>query len=123
MNIKRILSVALYAVVAMSTAAAQVNEASDAVNIQKEIEGIVNGDVLQEAVVGVCARTGDGRTIVDINAGDMMVPASNMKLISTGTALHALGSGYKYKTAVAYDGNIKKYAEMVYFSAEIIYNM
>jgi D-alanyl-D-alanine carboxypeptidase/D-alanyl-D-alanine-endopeptidase (penicillin-binding protein 4) len=100
MNIK-IISTLLCVVLTVAGAAAQTSE-----GIQEKIEQIVNGDVLREAVVGVCARTGDGRTIVDINAGDMLVPASNMKLISTGTALHTLGSRYRYKTAVAYDGNI-----------------
>lgn len=100
MNIKTITAF-LCAAMTIATAAAQTTE-----GIQQKIETIVNGDVLGEAVVGVCARTGDGRTLVDINAGDMLVPASNMKLISTGTALHALGGKYRYKTSVAYDGNI-----------------
>ena len=100
MNIKTITAF-LCAAMTIATAAAQ-----NAEGIQQKIETIVNGDVLGEAVVGVCARTGDGRTLVDINAGDMLVPASNMKLISTGTALHALGGKYRYKTSVAYEGNI-----------------
>ena len=100
MNIKTITAF-LCAAMTIATAAAQTAE-----GIQQKIETIVNGDVLGEAVVGVCARTGDGRTLVDINAGDMLVPASNMKLISTGTALHSLGGKYRYKTSVAYDGNI-----------------
>ena len=100
MNIKTITAF-ICAAMTIATAAAQTAE-----GIQQKIETIVNGDVLGEAVVGVCARTGDGRTLVDINAGDMLVPASNMKLISTGTALHALGRKYRYKTSVAYDGNI-----------------
>lgn len=73
---------------------------------QQEIEAIVDGDVLRNAVVGICARKGNGKTIVDIAAEDLMVPASNMKLISTGTALHALGGDYRYKTTIGYDGNI-----------------
>lgn len=100
MDIKTITAF-ICAAMTIATAAAQTAE-----GIQQKIETIVNGDVLGEAVVGVCARTGDGRTLVDINAGDMLVPASNMKLISTGTALHALGGKYRYKTSVAYDGNI-----------------
>lgn len=75
-------------------------------SIQKQIERIAEGDVLGNAVVSICARTGDGRTLVDIDAGDMLVPASNMKLISTGNALHALGGDYTYKTAIGYDGSI-----------------
>ena len=63
--------------------------------LQERIEAITEGDVLKDAVAGICARTGDGRVLVDINASDLMVPASNMKLISTGAALHALGGDYR----------------------------
>lgn len=75
-------------------------------NLQKQIERIAEGDVLGNAVVSICARTGSGQTLVDIDAGDMLIPASNMKLISTGAALHALGGDYKYKTHIGYDGTI-----------------
>ena len=109
-NIKKV-SIALVSIFTfMMTAAAQ-KETTEAVPnrydlIQKEVESIVNGDVLGQAVVGVCARTGDGQTIINITADDMLVPASNMKLISTGAALHALGGDYRYRTSLAYDGNI-----------------
>lgn len=74
--------------------------------LQKQIEAIAEGEVLGQAVIGICARTGDGKTIVDLNAEDMLVPASNMKLISTGAALHALGGDYRYETGIGYDGSI-----------------
>ena len=74
--------------------------------LQERIEAITEGDVLKDAVAGICARTGDGRVLVDINASDLMVPASNMKLISTGAALHALGGDYRYETKLGYDGSI-----------------
>ena len=104
MNIRIITSIIIYTALTAAVAAAQENAATE--GIQQKIESIVNGDVLGEAVVGVCARLGNGQTIVDINAGDLLVPASNMKLISTGAALHALGGDFKYNTTVAYDGNI-----------------
>lgn len=74
--------------------------------LQQKIQAIAEGEVFGQAVVGICARRGDGRTIVDINAEDMLVPASNMKLISTGAALHALGGDYRYETCIGYDGSI-----------------
>ena len=92
--------------VSVTGAAAQDPISQKAAQLQKEIEAIVNGDVLGQAVVGICARMGDGHTIIDIDADNMLVPASNMKLISTGTSLHALGGDYRYKTSLAYDGNI-----------------
>ena len=106
MNIKTLTSIIIYILLSATLASAQANTAMTTEGIQQKIESIVNGDVLGEAVVGVCARMGNGQTIVDINAGDLLVPASNMKLISTGAALHALGGDYTYNTTVAYDGSI-----------------
>lgn len=101
-NIIKLSLAAISIVLCMMTASAQDISAS----LQKEVETIVNGNVLGQACVGICARSGDGRTIIDIDADNMLVPASNMKLISTGAALHALGGSYRYRTSIAYDGNI-----------------
>ena len=95
--------ITIIAALAMSAATSSAQNADD---LQKQIEAIAEGDVLSDAVVGICARKGDGSTIVDIGSGDMLVPASNMKLISTGTALHALGGEYRYRTGLGYDGSI-----------------
>ena len=104
MNIRTLTSIIIYTLLSVAISSAQENAATE--GIQQKIEDIVNGDVLRDAVVGVCARMGNGQTLVDINAGDLLVPASNMKLISTGAALHALGGDYRYRTALAYDGSI-----------------
>ena len=80
--------------------------AQSSTDLQQKVEEIVNSDALRDAVVGVCARKGDGQTLIDIASHDLMVPASNMKLISTGAALHALGGDYRYKTGIAYAGKI-----------------
>lgn len=106
MNIRTLTAIIIYTVLTAVVASAQENTATATEGIQQKIENIVNGDVLRDAVVGVCARMGNGQTLVDINAGDLLVPASNMKLISTGAALHALGGDYRYRTALAYDGSI-----------------
>ena len=106
MNIRTLTAIIIYTVLTAVVASAQENTATATEGIQQKIEDIVNGDVLRDAVVGVCARMGNGQTLVDINAGDLLVPASNMKLISTGAALHALGGDYRYRTALAYDGSI-----------------
>ena len=74
--------------------------------LQQQIETITKGDVLGESVVGICVRTGDGRTLADIGAGIMLAPASNMKLISTGAAVHSLGDDYRFYTSIGYDGDI-----------------
>lgn len=74
--------------------------------LQERLEVLMSDTSLKEAQVGICVRTADGRTIADINAGRMLVPASNMKLLSTGTALQALGADYRYETRIGYSGEV-----------------
>ncbi len=84
--------------------------------LQEELAGMLRQEGLDEAVVSICARRvegergkgGSGRmTLVDIDAEKMTVPASNMKLITTGAALHILGSDYRFETKIAHDGSIE----------------
>lgn len=74
--------------------------------IQEKVEGLLGDGTFAQALVGIYAQTTDGTVIADMNSDKMLVPASNMKLISTGAALHALGGDYRFKTALAYDGEI-----------------
>ncbi|MBQ8049348.1 MAG: D-alanyl-D-alanine carboxypeptidase/D-alanyl-D-alanine-endopeptidase [Bacteroidales bacterium] len=85
---------------------AQSTLAGKAAQLQAAVEGITADPALSEAVMSICARSGDGRTLVDIDGDNMVMPASNMKLISTGAALHALGSDYRFKTGLGHDGKI-----------------
>ena len=80
--------------------------ATEAQSLQESIKAITADRALSEATVGICARTGDGRILIDINADNMIIPASNMKLISTGTALHKLGPDHRFTTKIGYDGQI-----------------
>lgn len=73
---------------------------------RQAVEKIIEGRTLSQASVGICAMTGDGRIVVDINSENMLVPASNMKLISTGAALHHFGPEHRYETAIGHDGEI-----------------
>ena len=100
-NISRFIALILVVISSTGTIYAQETE-----TIQQKAEAIANGDVFGQAVIGICARTGDGQTIIDIDSDNMLLPASNMKLISTGAALHTLGGEYRYKTTIGYDGNI-----------------
>ena len=75
-------------------------------SLQSSIQDIVNDPALSEAVVGICVRSGDGRTLAEIDADNMILPASNMKLISTGAALHTLGPEHQFETKIGHDGQI-----------------
>lgn len=82
-------------------------QAAGAQSLQQSIEAIISDPALSEATIGICARTGDGRTLADIESDNMILPASNMKLISTGTALHRFGPDHQYITKIAHDGQIE----------------
>ena len=45
-----------------------------------------------------------GDTLLARNAGEMMLPASTMKLYTAALALHAFGPEYRFSTDVLYDG-------------------
>ena len=61
---------------------------------------------LKDAVWGVLAKDAKGNVLVDYNSGQKMLPASNMKLITTGTALLTLGPDYRFPTSIGYTGTI-----------------
>ena len=75
--------------------------------LQAKVEALASDAAFSQSVVGICARTAGGETLVDINSEVMMLPASNMKLISTGAALHALGPDWQFETSLGYDGTIE----------------
>ena len=102
-DMKRIISICM--VLWCTAAAAQLKPEAD--QAQTLIESIAADPTLENAVVGICVTAGDGRTLVDINAKTMMLPASNMKLISTGAAIHKLGPDYRFETAIGHDGVIE----------------
>ncbi|MBQ2112902.1 MAG: D-alanyl-D-alanine carboxypeptidase/D-alanyl-D-alanine-endopeptidase [Bacteroidales bacterium] len=79
---------------------------SSAQSLQESINAIISDKALTSATVGICARTGDGRTLIDIEADNLIIPASNMKLISTGAALHLLSPDYQFTTRIGYSGSI-----------------
>lgn len=79
----------------------------EAAQVQEAIESIISDPAVENAVIGIYAISGNGRMLADINARTMMVPASNMKLISTGTAIHKLGPDYRFETAIGHDGAIE----------------
>ena len=63
----------------------------------QDYAGVLSGE-LGSAVTGLLALTPAGDTIAAFNPETLFIPASNMKLITTGLALDVLGSGYVYET-------------------------
>lgn len=48
----------------------------------------------------------EGDTLACINPGLKLVPASNVKLVTTGLALGLLGPDFRFETRIAYSGSI-----------------
>ena len=81
-------------------------QTAGAQSLQQSIESIISDPALSEATIGICAKTGNGRILTDIDSDNMIMPASNMKLISSGAAMHRLGPDYQYITKIGHDGHI-----------------
>ena len=79
---------------------------STVIALQAKIKSFAEDSALNQGVISICAKMADGRTIVDVDSDNMLVPASNMKLITTGAALHTLGTDYQFYTKIGYSGEI-----------------
>ena len=75
-------------------------------SLQQKVDQAVTAEPLKGAVVGVMVQDMSGHVVAQREAGRRMVPASNMKLITTGTALHALGPGFQFETGIGYTGEV-----------------
>jgi D-alanyl-D-alanine carboxypeptidase/D-alanyl-D-alanine-endopeptidase (penicillin-binding protein 4) len=70
-----------------------------------DVQRIVNSSDLHNGTAGICIiDMATGKSLVQINATKTMIPASNQKLLTTGTALHVLGPAFEFKTRLFLDG-------------------
>ncbi|HWB20209.1 MAG TPA: D-alanyl-D-alanine carboxypeptidase/D-alanyl-D-alanine-endopeptidase [Phycisphaerales bacterium] len=68
-------------------------------SLRDDVERAVRNAPLKGGVVSVSIRDSEtGNELVSINSSAPMIPASNMKLLTTGSALHALGANFTFKT-------------------------
>ena len=80
--------------------------AQQSASLQAKAETLAADPTFSHAMVGISARTVGGRTLIGLNEDKLLMPASNMKLISTGAALYALGPDYRYETVIGHDGEV-----------------
>ena len=73
---------------------------------QRYAELISGSEALKGSLFGVLAVNGAGDTLACIHPDTRMVPASNLKLVTTGAALHALGSGFRFETRIGVRGEV-----------------
>ncbi len=75
-------------------------------SVQVELERAVKGTPLRGATLGVSIRDSDTRTTIgEINPDEAMIPASNMKLLTTGAALHVFGGDFSFHTRLLREGD------------------
>ena len=74
---------------------------------QRYVNQQLQNGPLKGSVWGVLAVDRDGNTLCSYNPSQRMTPASNLKLVTTGTALHAFGPDYRFSTELGYTGEIR----------------
>jgi D-alanyl-D-alanine carboxypeptidase/D-alanyl-D-alanine-endopeptidase (penicillin-binding protein 4) len=77
-----------------------------AASLEAEVELAIAAAGLGGAGVGVSVlEAGPGTALVAVNAETLMIPASNMKLVTTGAALHTLGPDFRFQTRLLREGD------------------
>ena len=74
---------------------------------QRYVELVARNDVLKNSSFGVLAMTERGDTLASWNCGQRLIPASTLKLVTVGAAMHQLGAGFKFTTRIGYSGTVK----------------
>lgn len=74
---------------------------------QQTVNSIASREPMRSSALGVFAVNLKGDTLAVCNIRQKMVPASNVKLITTGLALKDLGPDFRFETTLAYNGQIK----------------
>ena len=74
---------------------------------EEAVMALTSDPTFSQAVLSICVTAGNGEALARHNASTMVVPASNMKLITTGAAIHTFGKEYRYETRLGYKGKIQ----------------
>ncbi len=75
--------------------------------LQQRIDRAAAREPLAGAVVGVMVQDMSGHILASRESGRRMVPASNLKIITTGSALHSLGPDFRFETGIGYTGTVE----------------
>ena len=74
---------------------------------EEAVMNVVSDPIFSQAVLSISITTGCGEILAAHNPHTMTVPASNMKLLSTGAAIHTFGKAHKFETKLGYKGKIE----------------
>ena len=99
-----ILTLILLVLISFKQSSAAPNHVS-ATSLNAKVRGLVARAKLGKSSVAVSVRNcANNQELVGINAGQAMIPASNMKIFSTGAALRTLGGDFEFTTQLVHDG-------------------
>ena len=74
---------------------------------QQTLRSYMKTQTFEGSLVGMLAIGPKGDTLAVMNPSTRLVPASNMKIITTGAAFRSLGADYRFKTELSYTGKIE----------------
>jgi serine-type D-Ala-D-Ala carboxypeptidase/endopeptidase (penicillin-binding protein 4) len=76
--------------------------------LEEAVRRLATDTVLKRGQVGiVVVDVTTGQTLAAHNAEMSLIPASNMKIVSTAAGLSILGNDYRFKTELQYDGYLR----------------
>ncbi len=76
-------------------------------NLRLKLSNILISTEFNGASVSILAVTVRGDTLLCADASRQCLPASNLKLVTTGLALHTLGADYHFGTSLGYSGVVE----------------
>ncbi len=96
------------ALVAMPGRTLDASSAATDAAIRNAIDGVVADEKLPETFWGIYVQNlRTGEVTYSRNADMSLMPASNLKLVTTATALDALGPDYRFVTGLYFDGTAR----------------
>ena len=82
------------------------NQHQSQADLAEQIDSIIRESLEQRVRFSIhIVQADSGRTLYDHDARELMIPASNMKLMTSAAALRHLGPDYVYTTKVGLSGN------------------
>lgn len=75
--------------------------------VQEYVASAACAEPLRSSSFAVFASTVGGDTLAALNCDQRLLPASTLKLVTTGLALHRLGADFRYTTRLGYSGTVK----------------
>ena len=105
-EMRKLLFAAVVSVCVVSASSASPSEGRASADLASRIDGYLSQPSQKRVQFSIhIVNTDSGRTVYSHNAHSALVPASNMKIITTAAALKYLGADYKYKTQVGLCGD------------------